>query len=98
MLEGILKFGDTTASEVMTPRVDITGIELSDTFPQVMQIVIDSGFARLPVYDNTMDNIKGVLYSRDLLPYVGQTGDSFDWQAHARALLRPRIAHDRRPA
>lgn len=80
MLEGILKFGDTTASEVMTPRVDITGIELSDTFPQVMQIVIDSGFARLPVYDNTMDNIKGVLYSRDLLPYVGQSGDSFDWR------------------
>ena len=68
MLEGILKFGDTTASEVMTPRVDITGIETSDSFAQVMKIVIESGFARLPVYENTMDNIKGVLYSRDLLP------------------------------
>lgn len=72
MLEGILKFGDTTASEVMTPRVDITGIETSDSFAQVMKIVIESGFARLPVYENTMDNIKGVLYSRDLLPYVGR--------------------------
>ncbi len=80
MLEGILKFGDTTASEVMTPRVDITGIETSDSFAQVMKIVIESGFARLPVYENTMDNIKGVLYSRDLLPYVGQTGENFEWQ------------------
>lgn len=80
MLEGILKFGDTTASEVMTPRVDVTGIDVENDFAEVMKIVIDSGFARLPVYENTMDNIKGVLYSRDLLPYVGRTQEQFEWQ------------------
>ena len=73
ILEGILKFGDTTASEVMTPRVDVTGLDVELTFAEVMKVVIDSGFARLPVYEETMDNIKGVLYSRDLLPYVGKT-------------------------
>ena len=50
MLEGILKFGDTTASEVMTPRVDVTGLDVDDDFAEVMKVVIESGFARLPVY------------------------------------------------
>ena len=85
MLEGILKFGDTTASEVMTPRVDVTGLDIDLSFAEVMKTVIDSGFARLPVYDQTMDDIKGVLYSRDLLPYVGaDTPADFDW----RTLMR----------
>ncbi|MDE5749380.1 MAG: gliding motility-associated protein GldE, partial [Duncaniella sp.] len=81
MLEGILKFGDTTASEVMTPRVDVTGLDVELTFPEVMKVVLESGFARLPVYEGSMDNIKGVLYSRDLLPYVGRTEEpGFKWQ------------------
>lgn len=85
ILEGILKFGDTTASEVMTPRVDITGLDTDLTFAEVMKVVIDSGFARLPVYEETMDNIKGVLYSRDLLPYVGKTeAPDFDWHTLMR--------------
>lgn len=85
MLEGILKFGDTTASEVMTPRVDVTGLDMELTFDEVMQVVIESGFARLPVYKDSMDNIQGVLYSRDLLPYVGgKTGDGFAWQSLMR--------------
>lgn len=85
MLEGILKFGDTTASEVMTPRVDVTGLDVESTFDEVMKVVIESGFARLPVYKDSMDNIQGVLYSRDLLPYVGgKTGDGFAWQTLMR--------------
>ncbi len=85
MLEGILKFGDTTASEVMTPRVDVTGLDMELTFEEVMQVVIESGFARLPVYKDSMDNIQGVLYSRDLLPYVGgKTGEGFSWQSLMR--------------
>lgn len=85
MLEGILKFGDTTASEVMTPRVDVTGLDMELTFDEVMQVVIESGFARLPVYKDSMDNIQGVLYSRDLLPYVGgKTGEGFSWQSLMR--------------
>ncbi|MCM1484452.1 MAG: gliding motility-associated protein GldE [Muribaculaceae bacterium] len=84
MLEGILRFGDTTASEVMTPRVDMTDIDIHSTFDEVMRIVIDSGYSRLPVYEDSEDNIRGVLYSRDLLPYVGKADNDFDW----RKLLR----------
>ncbi len=85
ILEGILKFGDTTASEVMTPRVDVTGLDVELTFAEVMKVVIDSGFARLPVYEESMDDIKGVLYSRDLLPYVGKTETAdFKWQSLMR--------------
>lgn len=85
MLEGILEFGDTTASEIMTPRVDMTDINIKSTFAEVMQVVLDSGFSRLPVYEETDDNIKGVLYSRDLLPYIGKTdaGD-LDWRKLVR--------------
>ncbi len=84
MLEGILKFGDTTASEVMTPRVDMTTIDVSDTFDEVMTVVIDTGYSRLPVCDGSQDNIQGVLYSRDLLPYIGKAKPDFNW----RKLLR----------
>lgn len=84
MLEGILKFGDTTASEVMTPRVDVTGLDIEYTFEEVMKVVIDSGFARLPVYENSMDELRGVLYSRDLLPYIGNSDPDFRWQTLMR--------------
>ena len=79
MLEGILKFGDTTASEVMTPRVDMTTIDLEDSFDEVMAIVIESGYSRLPVCNGSQDDIRGVLYSRDLLPYIGKAKPDFDW-------------------
>ncbi|MDE6460102.1 MAG: gliding motility-associated protein GldE, partial [Paramuribaculum sp.] len=79
MLEGILKFGDTTASEVMTPRVDMTTIDLEDTFDDVMAVVVESGYSRLPVCNGSQDDIRGVLYSRDLLPYIGKAKPDFDW-------------------
>lgn len=84
MLEGILKFGETTASEIMTPRVSIEGIEQSASFDEVMDVVVKKGFSRIPVYDETIDNIKGVLYSRDLLPYIGRPDADFDWHTLLR--------------
>lgn len=84
MLEGILQFGDTSAAEIMTPRIDMTDIPFSATFQQVMEVVLESGFSRIPVYDGTEDNIKGVLYSRDLLPYIGRTNNDFRWQSLLR--------------
>lgn len=71
MLEGILQFGDTSASEIMTPRIDITDIPDTATFDEVMHTVKESGFSRIPVYHATQDDIRGILYSRDLLPFVG---------------------------
>ena len=87
MLKGILKFGDTTASEIMTPRVDITGLNASMTFSQVMEVVIESGYSRLPVFGDSQDDIRGVLYARDLLPYIGEDNaldENFDWHTLAR--------------
>lgn len=85
MLAGILRFGDTTAAEIMTPRVDITDIEISESFPEVMKTVVESGFSRIPVYEETQDNIRGILYSRDLLPYIGSRDDpEFKWQTLLR--------------
>lgn len=78
MLEGILKFGDTTASEIMTSRMDITDIEWDADFHELLAKVIDSGYSRLPVVGDSQDDIKGFLYSRDLLPYRNEDA-SFDW-------------------
>ncbi len=66
MLEGILKFGDTTASEIMTPRVDIVGLDFDMTFAEVMEVVVEKGYSRLPVFGDSQDDIRGVLYARDL--------------------------------
>lgn len=86
MLEGILKFGDTTAGEIMTPRVEITDLDIELTFDQVMNIVLESGYSRMPAYEDNQDNIKGILYSRDLLPYIGKPeAATLDW----KKLLRP---------
>lgn len=79
MLEGILKFGDTTASEIMTSRMDITDIELDSNFHDVLAKVIESGYSRLPVVGESQDDVKGLLYSRDLLPYRNE-GPDFDWR------------------
>lgn len=80
MLEGILRFGDTTAAEVMTPRVDMTGVDTDASFDEVMDIIINSGYSRLPAFKDSQDNIQGVLYSRDLLPYIGKAKPDFQWQ------------------
>ncbi|MDE6161130.1 MAG: gliding motility-associated protein GldE, partial [Muribaculaceae bacterium] len=80
ILEGIIKFGDTAASEIMTPRIDITDLDVESSFAEVMRVVVESGYSRLPVYEGTQDNIRGVLYSRDLLPYVGREAEGFEWQ------------------
>lgn len=79
MLSGIVNFGNTEVEEIMHSRVDITAIELTTSFEEVKQIIIESGFSRLPVYDEDLDNIKGTLYVKDLLPYIKE-GNDFGWQ------------------
>ena len=79
MLSGIVNFGNTEVEEIMRSRVDITAIELTASFEEVKQIIIESGFSRLPVYDEDLDNIKGTLYVKDLLPYIKE-GNDFGWQ------------------
>ncbi|MEG1586060.1 MAG: gliding motility-associated protein GldE [Bacteroidales bacterium] len=84
MLEEIIKFGDKAVQEVMTSRVEMTTIEINSSFTDVMKLVVDTNYSRIPVYENTEDHIKGVLYIKDLLPYLNQPA-TFDWNN----LIRP---------
>ena len=79
MLEGIVNFVNTEVEEIMKPRVDITAVELTDSYPDVRRTIIESGFSRIPVFDDDLDNIRGMLYVKDLMPYIG-AGDEFGWQ------------------
>ncbi|MEG0559923.1 MAG: gliding motility-associated protein GldE [Muribaculaceae bacterium] len=80
LLEGIIKFGGTTVAEIMKPRIDIEDISYDVDFEKVIEIVIGTGYSRLPVYQDSPDNIKGILYAKDLLPYIGKTDKDFRWQ------------------
>ncbi len=84
ILEGIVKFGNKAVSEIMTPRVDVIGASLKTRFKKLISLVVDSGYSRIPVYNQDLDNIKGILYIKDLIPFLGKP-DSFNWQS----LLRP---------
>lgn len=79
MLSGIVNFVNTEAVEIMKPRVDITAVALSDDYETVKEMIIRSGFSRIPVYDGEIDNIRGTLYVKDLLPYINH-GNEFGWQ------------------
>ncbi len=84
ILKGIVKFGDITVKQIMQPRMDIVAIDTDSTFRDVFAIVLDSGFSRIPVYRDNLDQMEGVLYAKDLLKYLHEA-DTFDW----RVLLRP---------
>lgn len=86
MLEGIIRFGEETAKEVMTSRLDMVDIEIKTPFSGVLKCVVENGYSRIPVYEDSRDNIKGILYIKDLLPYLGR-GDEFKWQN----LIRPAL-------
>ncbi|TAE32298.1 MAG: gliding motility-associated protein GldE [Cytophagales bacterium] len=84
ILKGIVNFSNLSARQVMKSRVDITAFEDDLTFTELMEQINASGFSRVPVYKETIDQIEGILYIKDLLPHLHQD-DSFRWQA----LLRP---------
>ena len=84
ILEGIIRFGGETAKEVMTSRLDVVDLELHTPYTEVLQCIVENAYSRIPVYAGTRDNIKGILYIKDLLPHLGK-GDNFRWQT----LIRP---------
>ncbi|WP_233145512.1 gliding motility-associated protein GldE [Labilibacter marinus] len=79
LLEGIVKFGNLNAAEVMTARVDVIDIEITSDYNKVLAVIIESGYSRIPIFENTPDNVKGVLYVKDLLSHLDETKD-FKWQ------------------
>uniref|UniRef100_UPI003FF0F243 gliding motility-associated protein GldE n=1 Tax=Prevotella sp. TaxID=59823 RepID=UPI003FF0F243 len=84
MLKGIIRFGDETAKEVMTSRQDIVGLDITETYAEVLKCVIENNYSRIPVYQENADNIRGILYIKDLLPHLSKPS-SFRWQS----LIRP---------
>jgi len=77
ILEGIVKFGSTDVKQVMTSRVDVISIEENTSFAQVIEIILDSGYSRIPVHKENFDTIIGVLYIKDVLPHLKE--EEFDW-------------------
>ena len=84
ILEGIIRFGGETAKEVMTSRLDMVDLDVTATFTEVLDCVVENGYSRVPVYEDSQDNIKGILYIKDLLPHL-KKDDTFKWQS----LIRP---------
>lgn len=87
LMEGVLRFRSESASEVMTPRVDIVGIQQSDSFQQVLKCIFSNNYSRYPVFtDVDSDEVVGVLYIKDLLPYLREP-QGFHWQHLVRKPL-----------
>jgi putative hemolysin len=84
MLEGIIRFGGEMAKEIMTPRMDIVDLDMKAPYPDVLRCIVESNYSRIPVYADSRDNIKGVLYIKDLLPHLNKPAN-FRWQS----LIRP---------
>ena len=84
MLEGIVRFGDETVKEVMTSRQDVVDLDFKAPYEEVLKCIVDNNYSRIPVYQDNQDNIRGILYIKDLLPYLSK-GNKFNWQS----LIRP---------
>ena len=84
ILQGIIRFGDETAKEVMTSRQDVVDLDIKSTFAEVLHCIVENNYSRIPVYQENSDNIRGILYIKDLLPHLGKP-DNFRWQS----LIRP---------
>lgn len=84
ILEGIVQFGSTDVKQIMRPRPDMEAVEMATPFTRLLSEILESGYSRIPVYEGTLDNIRGILHVKDLLPHMGED-DSYDW----RSLMRP---------
>jgi len=84
MLEGIVRFGDETAKEVMTSRQDVVDLDFRTSYQDVLKCIVENNYSRIPVYQDSIDNIRGILYIKDLIPHLSKPA-SFRWQS----LIRP---------
>ena len=83
MLSGIVGFVNTEVNSIMKPRMDIVALDMASDFGEVKQVIIESGFSRIPVWEDNIDSIKGILYVKDMLPFISRD-DDFCWQAYLR--------------
>lgn len=78
ILEGIIKFGNTYAKQIMRSRMEVVALEDDLTFSEVLAIIREAGYSRIPVFKNSFDNVTGILYIKDVLPYINEASD-FEW-------------------
>lgn len=78
MLNGIVNFVNVDAEQIMKPRLDMTTLDITDDYDSVKYTIVSSGYSRIPVYEETIDNIRGILYVKDLLPHISKSSD-FEW-------------------
>ena len=83
ILQGIVKLGDIEVKEIMKSRVDVTAVDICLNFKELLELIVDAGYSRIPAYEDSFDRVRGILYIKDLLPHLGRE-DDFDW----RELLR----------
>ncbi|HEX2935252.1 MAG TPA: gliding motility-associated protein GldE [Bacteroidales bacterium] len=83
ILKGIVKFANIDVSQILKPRVDVVAIDISAPLDDVLKTVIESGYSRIPVYSKNFDDIKGILFVKDLMPYINEK-NSFRWQTLIR--------------
>ena len=79
ILRGIVTFGHTEVREIMKPRMDVVAVDISVGLNKVKSVVVESGYSRIPVYEQSFDEIRGVLYVKDLLPHIDEP-ETFAWQ------------------
>jgi len=79
ILKGIVKFGNIDVHTIMTPRTDVEAVDIAIGLNELMANINEWGYSRIPVYDDSPDNVKGILYVKDLLPYIEES-DDFKWQ------------------
>lgn len=82
ILEGIIKFGNTEVKQIMKSRLDIVTISNEASFQEVLDVVLDAGYSRIPIHETTFDNVTGILYIKDLLPFINN--ETFDWKSLLR--------------
>ncbi len=83
ILAGIVKFGSTNVTQIMKPRIDVTAVDISWEYGKIMKGILESGYSRIPVYEENFDQVKGVLYVKDLLPHINASSN-FAWQELVR--------------
>jgi gliding motility-associated protein GldE len=83
ILEGIVRFGKTEACQIMTPRVEVEAIDAESNIKEVLEFILEAGYSRIPVYKDSQDNVIGILYIKDLLPFLDESED-FDWKVVLR--------------
>ena len=84
MIENVLEFSERTAGEIMTPRTDLIAVEVSDDLATVLDAIREAGHSRIPVYEETIDNIVGLIYAKDLLAEIGRPKEQFSLRARMR--------------